>query len=427
MTPATGLTTTAGQGFATDALGTFTHAGFGDPDNYRVSIDWGDGSAVVPGPVSVADGGPGVPTRGSFGGTHQYAVPGTYTITVRLTDPAGATVTATTTITVASVPVTPLPPVTPVPPVPVPSTVALVDGDTVRAYDGATLAERVAATPFGPGFTGPINTATGDLNGDGVADLVSAAGAGGGPRVVVTDGATGATLADFFAYSPDLRGGVYVAIADVDRDGIAELITGAGVGGGPHVKVWDAVAGVERFGFFAYGSDFRGGVRVAAADLDGDGVAEIITAPGAGGGPRVRVFDGRSGAPLAGFMAYAPAFTGGVSVTAGDFDGDGTADVAVAPASEGGPRIRVFAGPSVLASTDPRAVGDFFAGDPAARFGIVLEAADIGGDGRTDLLVSPHRDGSRGVDVYNGDTLGDPDPLPDALALPGDLGGFEVD
>jgi hypothetical protein len=51
------------------------------------------------------------------------------------------------------------------------------------------------------------------------------------------------------------------------------------------------------------------------ADLTGDGIPDIITAPGPGGPPEVRVFDGRDGSPLAGplggFLAYDSSFRGG--------------------------------------------------------------------------------------------------------------------
>jgi hypothetical protein len=57
-------------------------------------------------------------------------------------------------------------------------------------------------------------------------------------------------------------------------------------------------------------------VRVAAGDLDGDGRADLLTAPGSGGGPHVRAFDGDNLSPLANFFAYGPTFTGGVFVAA---------------------------------------------------------------------------------------------------------------
>ena len=84
-----------------------------------------------------------------------------------------------------------------------------------------------------------------------------------------------------------VRGG-----GDVDGDGLAEVITGAGPAGGPHVRVFSLRGGgvTELASFYAYDPAFTGGVHVAAADLTGDGVAEIITGAGPGGGPHVRVF-----------------------------------------------------------------------------------------------------------------------------------------
>jgi hypothetical protein len=99
------------------------------------------------------------------------------------------------------------------------------------------------------------------------------------------------------------------------------FVTGAGPGGGPHVQVFDGRTGKPLFGFFAYDPLFTGGVRVSAADVNGDGVADVITAPGPGGSPHVRIFDGaalltQSLVELFGFMAYDVAFSGGVYVAA---------------------------------------------------------------------------------------------------------------
>ena len=42
------------------------------------------------------------------------------------------------------------------------------------------------------------------------------------------------------------------------------LVTGAGPGAGPHVRVFDMETGQELLSFYAYDAGFRGGVRVAA-------------------------------------------------------------------------------------------------------------------------------------------------------------------
>ena len=76
----------------------------------------------------------------------------------------------------------------------------------------------------------------------------------------------------FFAYAADFTGGVRVAVGDVDGDARMDIITGAGPGGGPHVRVlranpttFQGSFGVtDMDGFFAYGDQFAGGVFVAA-------------------------------------------------------------------------------------------------------------------------------------------------------------------
>ena len=54
--------------------------------------------------------------------------------------------------------------------------------------------------------------------------------AGGGPRVKVIDGRTGAERLKFFAFDPSFRGGVNLGIIDLTADGEPEILVGIGPG-----------------------------------------------------------------------------------------------------------------------------------------------------------------------------------------------------
>jgi len=84
------------------------------------------------------------------------------------------------------------------------------------------------------------------------------------------------------AYDSNFTGGVSIAIGDVDQDGQPEIITGPGPGGGPHIKIFSldgqifSLDGQLESEFMAYDSNFTGGVRVMSDDLDKDGQDEIL-------------------------------------------------------------------------------------------------------------------------------------------------------
>ena len=176
-------------------------------------------------------------------------------------------------------------------------------GPQVNVYNTSGVLQR-SFLAYSASFSGGVRVAVGDVNGDGVPDIVTAAGPGGGPHVEVFDGKTGQMIQSFFAYAPNFTGGVNIAVADVNGDGFADIVTGAGAGGGPHVEVFSGKDGSLLQSFFAYDAGFSGGVSVAAGDVTGDGRADIITGAGAGGGPHVKVFDGQLGTVVRSFFAY---------------------------------------------------------------------------------------------------------------------------
>ena len=265
-------------------------------------------------------------------------------------------------------------------------------------YNGQELRDFEA---YGQNFRGGASVTSGDVDGDGMAEIITGAGFTGGPHVRIFDQA-GNVKRQFFAYHPNFRGGVNVAAGDVDGDGIDEIITGAGFTGGPHVRIFDTY-GRLKGQFFAYNKNFRGGVNVAAGDVDGDGITEIITGAGVGGGPQVRIFDLR-GNVKGQFFAYDENFRGGVRVAVADIDG-GVArrkdEIITAPGQGGGPHIRVFDNKANLKA-------QFFAYNKNFRGGVDVEAEDIDQDGLAEIITGAGPGGTPHVRVFelNGKLLG---------------------
>jgi hypothetical protein len=272
------------------------------------------------------------------------------------------------------------------------------------------LQEGTPFRTFAPfeGYRGGVRVAVGDVTGDGVDDIVVAAGQGGGPHVKVYGGSqllAGqlTVVAEFLAFDGGFRGGVFLAVGQMDPTSPQkEIVVGAGEGGGPHVRVFaldrvifalaPGIAAPEYYfsrienEFFAFSADFRGGVRVAAGDVTGDGRAELIAAAGPGGGPHVRVFDVNHPDPLAlpafrfrivdEFFAYNASFRGGVYVAAGQVTGDAQhAEVVTGAGAGGGPHVKLYA-----RDTNGRLAvnNQAFVGTPALTSGVHVGLADLG-------------------------------------------------
>lgn len=188
---------------------------------------------------------------------------------------------------------------------------------------------------------------------------------------------------DFLAYKENFLGGVNIASADVDFDGLKEIITGAGSGGGPHIRIFKQNG--ELIGqFFAYNINFTGGVNVVGGDIDGDNQTEIIAAPQGNYLPEVKIFDARGNFKKS-FIAFDNNFKGGVNLALSDINADGTQEIVTAQGPGDKPLVRIFNQNGLL-------LKEFLAYDPVFKGGVKVSSVNLFGDLRTEILTVPQSD-----------------------------------
>ncbi len=306
---------------------------------------------------------------------------------------------------------------------------------SVKVFDSRSNSARFTFNPY-PGFFGEARVATADFNGDGIADIVTTPGPGGGPDVRVFDGRDASLIREYYLYEGSFFGGLFVAAGDINADGTPDIVVSPDTTGGPRVIVVDGATGLVAEDFFAYDPGFLGGVRVATGNVDGVPGDEIITGAGPGGGPHVEVFQADSDiltAPtvIRSFYAYEyhPAdntgFTGGVYVSAADIGGgggavknvpDGMADIITGAGFGGGPHVRIFDGATTgIGNFFPAAsdvLGEFLAYDGNFTGGVRVATGDVERDINNntardripEIITAPGVGGGPHVKVFAVDT-----------------------
>jgi hypothetical protein len=218
------------------------------------------------------------------------------------------------------------------------STVSVVDldrdgTDDVVSAQGGSVSMRfgngktITTRPFGAGYKGAISLAVGQTNRDASLEVVVVP-LQGAPATVVILNTRGAILRQWLAYRRVFTGGATVALGDIDGDGLNEIVTGPGSGGGPHIQIFRTDGQAWGGAFFAFDSRETGGARVAIGDIDGDGRAEIVVGSGPGTLPRVQVYDKGRVLRAAFSLGNTPSPVGIRPVVA-DVDGDGKAEILI--------------------------------------------------------------------------------------------------
>ena len=293
--------------------------------------------------------------------------------------------------------------------------------DVIDEVTGAVLSQ---FAPYGNTFQGGVRIATGDLTGNGVDEIVTAPG-WSTVAVVKVYSLSGVLLTSFDPYGPAFVGGVQVAIADVDGNGLNDIIT-VPSSGPAEVKVFrnlGVVSGAPTFNasqpyrdFLAFPSSFIGGAVVAAADMGStplpnrpfvagllDRKAEIVVGSGAGMKTTVKIFDVSRMTTLtpttvatasASFTPFSTAtfnYQGGVSLSVARISASLTPDIIVGAGVVGGSKVDVWAfngSSATLSSLSANGTGFTAFTGPSQTAPVEVAALDTTGDGIADTIVA---------------------------------------
>jgi Hypothetical glycosyl hydrolase family 15/FG-GAP-like repeat len=247
------------------------------------------------------------------------------------------------------------------------------NGDFMRVFNQEGKQERNGFFAYQDSYAGQIKLLRSDLDNDGdLEDLVN-----GNGKISIYSNAQ--KIDSFYPYTEKFKKDIFFTVGDMNNDGNQEIITGAGPGGGPHVRVFTKDGKLINQ-FFAYHQRFFGGINLAVGDMNNDGNQEIITGAGPGGGPHVRVFT-KDGKLINQFFAYQNDFYGGISVAVGDVDGDGIQEIITSPGQGGEAKVRIFTQYGEL-------VQEFQADSSQNQIGVEVIANDLDQDGQDEILVS---------------------------------------
>jgi len=273
----------------------------------------------------------------------------------------------------------------------------------VRIFDSQTLKIEKSFLAYDQNFDGGFSIATCDLNGDGENEIVTGAGQGGRPQVRTFDARGYPKFTPgFYAYNENFDKGINIACDDLDNDGYAEIVTAPKYGGGPFIRIFDRF-GNAKFtpGFYAYSKDFKGGVNIAVGDIDGGGLKEIITAPGPGGGPHVRIFN-RIGRTLnLDYFPFHKNFKGGVKLSAADVDGDNKDEIVCAVENYDIAWVKI-----TKITENYKILGFFLAFPKDFKGGSNISSGDVDFDGQDEIIASVNTNGGPQVRAF--ETNGDP-------------------
>lgn len=191
-----------------------------------------------------------------------------------------------------------------------------------------------------------------------------------GGSVIRTFNSNGKLLGQFMAFDKNFKGGVHVAVGDIDGDRNQEIVATPAQGGGPIVKIFDLRGNLKK-SFFVYEKNYHDGVNLALVKPSHEGGLDLVVSPAGKRLPEVKIFNFR-GELKSRFMAYDKKFSNGVNLAIYDIDNDEASEIVTAPITGGGSQVKFF-------RSNGKYVRDFWPYGKLARGGLNINVGNFSG------------------------------------------------
>lgn len=257
-----------------------------------------------------------------------------------------------------------------------------VNGDTVKDQ-------------FGQNNIKPNSSiAIGDINGDNFDEIVVGSPAGYEPQIIILN-SDGKLLNKFLAYDKNFRGGVNIALANFDNSEQLKIVSVPASRSAAQVRIFD-YNGKMQNQFLAVDKRMVGSWNIAAGNVEGKGSDKIVIAFGSGQEPQVRIFD-KDGKLISIFLAYEKKFRGGVKVAVANIDGRKNrdqAEIITIPEKGREAEVRIFNNLGQLKNK-------FSAYNKNWQGGANITAGDVNNDGIKEIALGANQGGAPHIRIFD--------------------------